>query len=386
MAHERTAQPSAGELLASTPVQELAGRIVAEAERLAGCAVALYVMDVSGAYLRRAAGGGRSPEEIAIPMAIGPELPADRADELSRRLEAAHEGAAVQPLWLRQRALGVLISECPPAAPLDELAREAAAAMELADGYGDMFEGPRRRAPMSPAAELQENLLPPRICQVPGAEIAAHVLPAYEVGGDWFDMAITSGGVYLAIADAVGKGPRAAALSALTVGAQRAVRRRGGTLEEMAVAIHEAVQAFPGDHLFVTAILADWRPDPGELSWILCGHPPPLRVDQEGHVEELSGPGDVPLGLPGGARQLKRGSARLEPGEAVVLYSDGIIDRRDEGGDALGVERLCQTIATARPRSATAIAAAIQERVLNFAEDPLRDDATILVLARPSGN
>lgn len=386
MGHERTAQPSAGELLASTPVQELAGRIVSEAERLAGCAVALYVMDVSGAYLRRAAGGGRLPEEIEIPLAIGPELPASHADGLSRRLEADHEGMAVQPLWLRQRALGVLISECPPTASLDELAREAAAAMELADGYGDMFEGPRRRAPMSAAAELQENLLPPRICQAPGAEIAAHVLPAYEVGGDWFDVAVTSGGVYLAIADAVGKGPRAAALSALTVGAERAVRRRGGTLEEMAVAIHEAVQAFPGDHLFVTAVLAEWRAEPGELSWILCGHPPPLRLDRDGNVEELSGPGDVPLGLSGAAGHLQRASARIEPGEAVVLYSDGITDRRDEGGDELGVERLSQTIAATRPRSATAIAAAIQARVLDFAEGPLHDDATILVLARPAGD
>ena len=386
MAHERTAQASAGELLASTPVQELAGRIVAEAERIAGCAVALYVMDVSGAYLRCAAGGGRLPDEFEIPMAIGPELPVDQADELSRRLEAAHEGMAVQPLWLRKRALGVLISERAPAASLDELAREAAAAMELADGYGDMFEGPRRRAPMSAAAELQENLLPPRICRPPGAEIAAHVLPAYEVGGDWFDTAVTADGACLAIADAVGKGPRAAALSALTVGAQRAVRRRGGTLEEMAAGIHEAVQAFGGDGLFVTAILAEWRADPGELSWILCGHPPPLRLGQDGRVEELTGPGDVPLGLSGATQHLQRGSARLEPGEAVVLYSDGITDRRDEGGDELGVERLSQTIAATRVRSATAIAAAIQELVLGFAEDPLRDDATILVLARPAGD
>lgn len=386
MAHERTSGASAGELLASTPVQELAGRVVAEAERLTGCAVALYVLDVSGAYLRRVAGGRRLPEEVEIPMAIGPELPAGQADELSRRLEARHEGIAVQPLWLRQRALGVLITECAPPAPLDELAREAAAAMELADGYGDMFEGPRRRAPMSAAAELQENLLPPRICQAPGAEIAAHVLPAYEVGGDWFDTAVTTGGVFLAIADAVGKGPRAAALSALTVGAQRAVRRRGGTLEEMATAIHEAVQEFGGDGLFVTAILAEWRADPGELSWILCGHPPPLRLDRDGHVEELTGAGDVPLGLSGATRRLQRASARLEPGEAVVLYSDGIVDRRDEGRDELGVERLRQTIAGARPRSATAIAAAIQDRVLGFSEDPLRDDATVLVLARPDGD
>ena len=78
--------------------------------------------------------------------------------------------------------------------------------MELAGGYTDVFDAARRRKETHAAAELQQSLLPPRIARIGGGEIAGSVLPAYEVGGDWFDYVENRDGAWLAVADAVGKG------------------------------------------------------------------------------------------------------------------------------------------------------------------------------------
>ena len=77
-------------------------------------------------------------------------------------------------------------------------------------------------------------LLPPRITGVRGAELAGTVLPAYDVGGDWFDHSADRGGAWLAVADAAGKGPRARPLSALSLAALRAAREAGGSLADAA--------------------------------------------------------------------------------------------------------------------------------------------------------
>ena len=91
-----------------------------------------------------------------------------------------------------------------PAESLTEMARQAAAAVTLADRYTDVFANAQRRKQPKAAAEIQQSLLPPRIARITGGEVAGNVLPSYEVAGDWFDVTENADGVWITIADGLG--------------------------------------------------------------------------------------------------------------------------------------------------------------------------------------
>ncbi len=152
-----------------------------------------------------------------------PEGLLDFQDRLQERLP----GCVCEPLWLRGRVTGLLLCVGTPVASLADVAKQGAAALELANDYTDFIEAARRRKPTTPAAEIQQHLFPPRIARIAGAQLAGVLLPSYEVGGDWFDFVENRDGAWLAIADAAGKGATAAGLGASALGALRAARRSG---------------------------------------------------------------------------------------------------------------------------------------------------------------
>src|SRR5919202_1751435 len=209
-------------------------QFVAEARRVSGNPVALYVLDIDGTHLRRLAGPEEFPARLDAPLALGPELAEDGVPDLRARLEAELPGVAIAPMWLRGRAVGLLLGLRAREEALLELARHGAAAMELARGYTDVIDAARRRKETQAAAELQQSMLPARIARMGGGELAGSVLPSYEVGGDWFDYVENRDAAWIAIADAAGKGPTAGALGGIGLAALRAARRSEQTLEEAA--------------------------------------------------------------------------------------------------------------------------------------------------------
>ena len=264
------------------------------------------------------------------------------------------------PMWLRGRAIGVLLALGAAEESLSDLARHGAAAMELAGGYTDVMDGARRRKETSAAAELQQSLLPPRIARVGGGEIAGSVMPAYEVGGDWFDYVENRDGVWLAVADAAGKGATAGALGAIALAALRAARRDDATLEEAVTTMHEAVYDVSRPEFYVTAVVARWNAVYSTFSWINCGHPAPLIVRAEGTIEQLMTESSLPLGLWERERRFSRHQRRLGPGERLVLHSDGVTARRTAHG-LFGIDGIERAVASAGGSSAAAAARAIQE-------------------------
>src|SRR3712207_9237896 len=100
------------------------------------------------------------------------------------RLQQRLPGCVAEPLWLRGRVTGLLLCLGAPVGALDDIAKQGAAALELANDYTDFIEAARRRKPTTPAAEIQQNLFPPRIARIDGEELAGALLPSYEVGGD----------------------------------------------------------------------------------------------------------------------------------------------------------------------------------------------------------
>jgi AcrR family transcriptional regulator len=355
-------------------------QFVSEARRVSGGPVALYVLDIDGTRLLRLAGPEEFPERLAAPLALGAEIAEDGIPELTATLQAGLPGVTVAPMWLRGRAIGVLLGLRAPEAALIELGRLGAAAMELAGGYTDVIDAARRRKETEAAAELQQSLLPPRIARMGGGEVAGSVLPSYEVGGDWFDYVENRDGAWIAVADAVGKGATAGALGGIALAALRAARRSGQSLEEAARTMHEVVYDVGRPEFFVTAIVARWHAVYSVFSWINCGHPPPLVAGADGSIEQLKTDSALPLGLFERDRRFTRHQRRVDDGERLILHSDGITARRTPDG-LFGLDGIERAVRSASGRSAPAIARAIQEAVLNAAVDPLQDDAVAVVLA-----
>ena len=355
----------------------LPDQLVAEAQRIAGVPIALYVVDIDGSHLLRVAGPDRLPDRIEVPLAIGPEL--DFAGLAELRAGLAHRrGVEVVPLWLRGRATGVMLTLGRPRRPLAEIARQAAAAIMLADRYTDTFaRGQRRKQPLA-AAEIQQSLLPPRISRVSGGELAGNVLPSYDVAGDWFDFVENLDGVWITLADGLGPSTRAAASSAVALGALRASRRSGGSTREALMLMHHTLREMPGPSAEMTAIVARWDPSTFRLEIVNCGHVTPLVIRADRSVERI----DLPIKRGLGGRASPRPSelvTSLEPGDRLIICSDGVINEGD-GRAGLGHDQVADAALLADDGSAADTVRKVHRAVLD-ARRELMDDATVVCLA-----
>ena len=369
-------------ILDEVPPHLIADQLVAEARRVAGVPVGLYVVDIDGSRLIRLAGSEDFPETLDAPPAIGPEIVPEGLPAYYERLRETMPRCEATPLWLRGRVLGLLLCVGMPLTELEDVARQGAAALELANDYTDLIESARRRKPTTAAAEVQHHLLPPRIARITGAQLAGGLLPTYEVGGDWFDYVENRDGAWLAIADAAGTGPTAAGLGASALGALRAARRSGQGLEQAAESMDEVIRALGNPQFTLTAILARWHAPTSRLTWINCGHPPGFIADPEGTLTELDGPVHAALGsVAEGAREFELSTVQLQSADRLVLITDGITEREVEGGGTFGVDGLRRAVRDAPAPTAAATAMAIQHAVTSCWTEPLADDATLVVLA-----
>jgi serine phosphatase RsbU (regulator of sigma subunit) len=373
------------DVLNKVPPHLLADQIVSEAQRLVGVtSVALYVVDIDGTLLLRLAGSEEFPSELDAPLGVGPEIPREGLLRLRALIEEELPGSVMAPLLLRGRALGVLLAVDAPEQPLVRLARQAAAALALANVYTDEFDTARRRKETSPASEIQQNLLPPRIARIAGGILAGNVLPGYEIGGDWFDYTENHDGAWIGVADSKGKGTTAAALGAVALGAFRAKRRVNAHLDVTALAIHHAMQEVAVDGAFVNATIARWHGPSSTFSSITCGHQQPLLITAVGELAELDATEHPALGLGEPARRFTIDRRRLEPGERLLLISDGVLDRRTADGQPLGLDGVREALASAVDAAAASTVRALEDAITAASTDPLEDDATIVVFAPTS--
>jgi serine phosphatase RsbU (regulator of sigma subunit) len=368
-------------VLDEVPPHLVPDQLVAEARRAAGVAVALYVVDIDGSQLVRLAGSEDFPAELDAPPALGPEIVPEGLPVYQARLRQRLPGCVTVPLWLRGRVTGLLLCVGTPVAPLDDIAKQGAAALELANDYTDVIEAARRRKPTTPAAEIQQNLFPPRIARIAGAQLAGGLLPTYEVGGDWFDFVENRDGAWLAIADAAGNGPTAAGLGAAALGALRAARRSGQDLEQALQTMHETVLRLGNPDFHVTALVGRWRAPIATFTWVNCGHNEAYLVDTDGTVSELAGPTHPPLGTQGTEPAFTPTERQLAPDQRLILVTDGITERKTEAGGRFGIDGIRRAVAEAENPTAAATAMAILQAVTDCWREPLEDDGTVVVLS-----
>ena len=202
------------------------------------------------------------------------------------------------------------------------------------------------------------------------------------MGGDFFDYAENEDGLWLAIADAVGKGTEAAALSAVTMGALRASRRSGVGLEGTVTAMRDAVRSSgQARSAFVTAVVALWQPATYRLRWITAGHPRPIVLRSGGGLETLRGGVMRPLGIAGDESRPRAAECLLSAGDRLLLYSDGLVEQRHwRTGEPVGVEALHRVFRASAGTGCAQTVRLLQDLVVEASGGQLRDDATLLAL------
>ena len=369
------------DVLAKVPPHQLGEQIVAEAQRIAGVtAAALYLVDLDGSLLMRMAGPRTFPERIRVPLAVGPEIPRIGIEPLQARVEEKLPGAVLAPLYLRGSAIGVILALGEADERLRDLAAEAAGAISLAERFTDAIDKVRRTHPPSPAAEVQQNLLPPRVMRIAGAQLAGNVLPGYDIGGDWFDYAENDACAWLGIADVAGIGPRAGALSSVLLGAFRAARHDERDLPGVARLMHEVMVEIGLADATAAAIIGSWNAPTSTLRWLSFGPVRPLLLPADGGSElvlgrSLSLLGDHALELPSDAN-----SRQLTAGDRVVFASDGVVDAAGEDGAPFGLAALAAAARAAAPDSAAATVRAVEDAARAHVGERFLDDATVVCL------
>jgi serine phosphatase RsbU (regulator of sigma subunit) len=372
---------SVADVLNKVPPHLVGEQVIAEAQRIPGVtSAAIYLIDLDGVELRRLAGPPTYPGRLPVPLAVGTEVPREGMPALRATIEDHLPGAISAPLTLRGRALGTLVAVGDDQGALQDLAYEAAAAIALAEDYTDALAAARRTRATSPAAEIQQNLLPPRIARASGALIAGNVLPGYEIGGDWFDYAENSTGTWLGTADAVGSGPRAAALASVALGAFRSARHQQMTLAETVELMDDTVRALGIEAATVSVTIGLWVAPTSTFSWISCGELGPVLVDEQGESDLLEGENLPPLGCAGGLGDAVVRTRTLAAGDRLVLASDGVLERTSTAAEAMGIQGVIDAVRDAPFASAAGAVSSIEATLRAMGDEDLTDDATLVVL------
>jgi serine phosphatase RsbU (regulator of sigma subunit) len=289
------------------------------------------------------------------------------------------------PMTEDEERLGAVELEFERSAPeelagINELLRVLVFVIVSKRRYTDTVLQARRTRPLSAAAEIQWDLLPPLSSRGTNATISGRLDPAYTTGGDSFDYAFSSDRLEFVLLDAVGHGLPAVLKSVAAIGAIRNTRRERKTLEDAYHAAGAVLISEFGDNFYVTGVIGSLDLRSGELHWINAGHPLPLLL-RNGHlVGELKCQPSMPAGLGGSVREIACES--LQPGDKVLFYTDGVIEARSVGVGQFGTERLADMFlrATLDGLSTPEIGRNLSTAVHEHSKGDLADDAATVIL------
>jgi sigma-B regulation protein RsbU (phosphoserine phosphatase) len=306
------------------------------------------------------------------------------------RYIASHPGIRSElavPLVVQDRAVGVLDVESERLAFFTEdhqrtlslLAQQIASSVENARLYGEVAEREQRMdQDLKAARKLQRILLPREDPEVTGLATGIRSRPAREISGDvygFFEQAEDD--VVIAFGDVSGKGAAAALYGALISGLLRTLARRRNPAE-LIQKLNETLLERKVDAQYATLVVALWQPQQRRFLLSNAGSAPPL-VLRNGEVIETRIEG-VPIGLLDD-RIYDEVELVLEPGDAVVFYSDGVDEQLSEKGEEYGRERIIRMLKKYGQEPPQAIADALIAAVDSFrGSTPISDDQTVVVL------
>ena len=237
------------------------------------------------------------------------------------------------------------------------------------------------------ARQIQSDLLPKTFPPFPDRtefDLYALNVPARDVGGDFYDFFFAGDRLTVVIADVSGKGVPAALLMAVTRTIIRNLASSGLSPAEIVDRANTLLVQDMSDAMFVTMFLAQYDPATGAVTYVNAGHPPPYRVSAGGRVKPF---GDVTAPLMGAVESseigpFEQGEDRLEPGESLVAFTDGVTEARAPTGELLGDAGLVQVLTASPDGDPRAMADHVAAAVHTFEAGQAADDVTVLVLRR----
>jgi anti-anti-sigma factor len=375
----RLLQQVTAELSAATTPEEVAratgGHVVAVVGH--DCRVGVYELDDSGRRLRLLALTGDDPEArarfaelpLSAPFAVtravadrrpqwvermadwpgtGAEIDDAQADTLSR---FGLSSTVALPLLVAGRVVGVIGAGFPQ--PRSFGAEERGMMLAIAEQSAQALDRARLyRAEQDIAQTLQLSLLPARLPRLDRLALAAQYLPGAagtSAGGDWYDVVeLGEGRVGIAVGDVVGQGPSAAAVMGQLRSALSATLLQGCSPAQALELLDRFAVRLPGALASTAACLVlDWRA--GTVEYARAGHPPAMLLS-DGRATFLDDGAGAVLGAPG-RQPYTEGRAAVAPGATLLLYTDGLVERRGEPLDTglQRVARVAERLATAAP-------------------------------------
>lgn len=295
----------------------------------------------------------------------------------------------------QRSVLGVVILRTSPAGRrldlrnislLESLAIQGVMALENSMLYSEALAKRKIDNELELAKEIQGQLLPRQLPEVPNTDMAAYSRARNYVGGDYYDvLKVRDEGIGIVISDVIGKGIGAALLMSSLQGSLRAQISYESRPENIVNNINTLFRESATEKIFATFFFCLYDHNSGDLTYQNAGHNHPIVLRKSGG-EDLLKSSSPPLGVvekcPGTERTI-----RLAPGEIVVFYTDGLVEAMNEKMKPLGFEPVRQYvrdfITSHKDASAQDILDAILKRVEKHVEkQPQHDDLTILILKR----
>ncbi|MBI3177766.1 MAG: SpoIIE family protein phosphatase [Chloroflexi bacterium] len=296
------------------------------------------------------------------------------------------------PLQLKDKTLGVVYVDNRIQAGLfmqDDLelltsiAASAAVAIENARLYQVAVEKGRLERELQVARQVQASLLPKDTPHIAGWDFAARWLPAREVAGDYYDFSFGSPpDLDLVVGDVTDKGMPAALFMAVSRSVVRASLIGAASLAHGITQANRLISGDSTNGMFITLFCGRLDPASGVLTYVNAGHNPPLLYRAaDDSLTELGRTG-MALGVDD-AHEYRQEVARLDPGDFVFLYTDGVTDAPNDQDECFDMDRLRALMHAHGSGSAAQIASAVEDALREFTHDaPPFDDITLMVAKR----
>ncbi|WP_424569090.1 PP2C family protein-serine/threonine phosphatase [Streptomyces sp. CH-036] len=304
-----------------------------------------------------------------------------------REQQVRHDDAVDHhlPVTVRGERLGILTVRLPQTLSTPELVGELTHVADLlgheilvAERDTDLYQRARRTSRLTLAAEMQWQLLPARACTAAEFAIGAQLEPAYAIHGDNFDWAADGDELTLAVTNGMGEGIQASLLTNLAVNALRNARRAGIGIADQAALADQAIYDQHRGASHVSTLLLRFELATGRVGVVDAGSPQ-LWMQRGRSVHRMELEAQLPLGMFEESQYAVQ-EFHVEPGDRLLLFSDGVYDAVSPLGEAYGDRMLARAIQSTRLLPAATVPRAILAELAEYRITETLDDALVLCL------